>query len=199
MAPPVIGVTGSIGTGKTTFCEFLAEEGGRHLNADRIAKELMAPGHDGYQPVLDEFGTDITDEEGHVQADLLAEEVFSDSEKLDRLEAILHPLVKETVEEIVSEARDRFYVVDAPLLFEAGVDDLCDHTITVTAPRVIVDGRLKERGMTVEDIEQRRERQLSAEQKAQRADVVVENDGSLEELREDARTLRERFVESNTD
>lgn len=195
MSPPAIGVTGSIGTGKSTFSEFLAEDGGKHLDADTIAKDLMKPGHRGYQPVVDEFGTAITDEEGHIQASALAEDVFSDPERLERLESILHPLVIERLREEISTARHNFYVIDAPLLFEAGVDELCDWTIAVTAPEEDVAERIASRGMSEDDVERRRSRQLSQSEKKKRADEIVENDGSLEELRDRAVAVRRRILD----
>lgn len=192
MGTPAIGVTGSIGTGKSTFCQYLAEEGGEHLDADTIAKNLMRPGHRGYQPVIQEFGTFITDEQGHIQPGILAKEVFSDPEKLESLEQILHPLVIEEIQDKMNRARKNYYVIDAPLLFEAGVDELCDWVVVVTAPEETVAERLKVRGMSPEQIDQRRRRQIPEEEKIKRADQVVENDGDRQDLKEKAYELRER-------
>lgn len=194
MGTPAIGVTGSIGTGKSTFCRFLAEGGGEHLDADAIAKELMKPGHKGYDSVIDAFGTFITDEKGRIQPDVLAEQVFTDREKLDTLEGILHPLVIERIQGRIAEARHNFYVIDAPLLFEAGVDRLCDWVVVVTAPEEDVAERLEVRGMSPEQIERRRSRQLPEEEKIERADEVVQNDGDLDDLKEKASQLRDRVL-----
>ncbi len=179
MSTPVIGVTGSIGSGKTTFSKFLAEQGGRHLDADKMAHELMLPGHDAYEAVLDEFGTYITDEEGYINPSLLADEVFSDSKKLKRLEDIIHPLVFEKIKQIVSRPRESFYVVDAPLLFEAGVDRLCHWIVCVTASEEVVNRRVR---IPEAELDRRRRRQLSAEEKCERADEIVDNSGSLDHL-----------------
>jgi len=197
MGTPAIGVTGSIGTGKTTFCKFLAEEGGLHLDADTIAKNLMRPGHAGYGPVIEEFGTYITDEEGHIQPDLLAKEVFADLDRLKTLEEILHPLVMERIRKRISQTDKNYYVIDAPLLFEAGVDQLCDWVVVVTAPEEIVAERLKERGMSPDQIERRRKRQLSEQEKIGRADEVVHNNAGLSELKHKAYELRERVLSRN--
>jgi len=194
MGTPAVGVTGSIGTGKSTFCDFLAKEGGKHLNADNIAKDLMKPGHAGYDPVIDEFGTKITDEKGYVQPNRLAEEVFTDAEKLETLEGILHPLVARRIQRTIGEARHSFYVIDAPLLFEAGMDDICDWVVVVTAPDDVVNKRLKARGMTSEEIKQRRSRQMPEPEKMERADDVIHNDGALDELEQKADDLRSRIL-----
>lgn len=197
MTTPVIGVTGSIGTGKSTFAEYLTGEEGEHLDADDIAKTLMRPGHDGYEPVVEEFGKKIIDEDGYLRPDKLAEEVFTDEEKLAKLESILHPLVIEKLAEEIESGDSSFYVIEAPLLFESGADDLCDWVVTVSAPESVVNARLKDRPLSDEDIKRRRERQLPQSEKADRADEVIENNGSLEDLEAKARELRNRIQERN--
>lgn len=197
MPTPVVGVTGSIGTGKSTFAEFLSGEDGQHLDADDIAKDLMRPGHEGYEPVVEEFGKVIIDEDGYLRPDKLAEEVFSNPEKLSKLESILHPLVIDELAEEIEKGESSFYVVEAPLLFESGADDLCDWVVTVTAPEAVVNKRLKERPFSDEDIKRRRDRQLPQSEKAQRADETVENNGSLEDLKQKAHELRKRVEDRN--
>lgn len=194
MGTPVVGVTGTIGTGKSTFCEFLSQQGGEHLDADRIAKKLMNPGHAGYQPVVDAFGTAITDEKGYIQPEKLAREVFGDPDKLKRLESILHPLVKERIEERITESRKSFYIIDAPLMFEADVDELCDLVVVVAADPEVVEKRIQKRGMTSRQIEQRRSRQMSQQEKIERADQVIYNNGSLDELRQKANDLAQKIL-----
>lgn len=194
MGTPVVGVTGTIGTGKSTLCEFLAEHGGEHLDADQIAKRLMIPGHAGYEPVIDAFGTGITDEQGYIQADRLAREVFSDPEKLKRLEHILHPLVKERIEKRISASRKSFYIIDAPLLFEASVDELCDWVVVVAADPNVVKQRIQDRGLTQRQLEQRRSRQMSQDEKIRQADEIIYNNGTLDELRQKAEDLARRIL-----
>lgn len=193
MSTPVIGVTGTIGTGKSTFAKLLAGEEGHYLDADDIAKDLMRPGHEGYEPVLEEFGKSIIDEDGYLRPDKLAEEVFSNPEKLSKLESILHPLVLEKLTEEIQETDSSFYVIEAPLLFESGGDELCDWVVTVTAPDEVVTERLKDRPLSDEDIQRRRERQLSQSEKVERADEVIDNTGSLQDLKNEVRALRERI------
>ncbi len=195
MSTPVIGITGTIGTGKSTLAGFLAEEGGEHLDADVIAKDLMKPGHEGYQPVIEEFGTYITDESGYIRPDVLAEEVFSDQDKLRRLEAIIHPIVVDKISRRVSKPQKSFYIIDAPLLFEAGLEDLCNWVVVVTAPENKVRKRLFEEGFSERQIELRRRSQMSEEEKKKRADQVIDNSGSIERLGQKARKLYKRIEE----
>ncbi len=190
MSTPVVGVTGPIGAGKTTFSKFLTEQGGRHLDADKMAHELMMPGHEAYDSVVDEFGTYITDEEGYIDPRLLGEEVFSNPDKLKRLESIIHPLVYKKIKQIVSKPRESFYVIDAPLLFEAQVDRLCHWTICVTAPEAVVNKRVR---LSDSELERRRKRQLSGQEKAERADEIVDNSGSLSHLQRKAEEVARKL------
>lgn len=193
MGTPVIGVTGSIGTGKSTFARFLTENEGAYIDADQVAKTLMRPGHRAYEDVVEEFGQAILDEDGSLQADKLAEVVFENSEKLETLESILHPLVVEEMADRIESSDSSFYVLEVPLLFESGSDELCDWTVVVTAPEDRVNDRLREREMDPEDVERRRSRQMSEEQKVRRADEVIDNEGSLRDLRQQAEALVQRI------
>ncbi|MFP4686589.1 MAG: dephospho-CoA kinase [bacterium] len=195
MGTPVIGVTGSIGSGKTTFGSFLAGEEGRHINADLIARKLLKIGNPAYRPVIEEFGTSIIDENGHIEPRKLASRVFSDREKLKKLEAIVHPLVREEVEKIIERADSNFYVIDVPLLFEAGFDKICDYVVVVTASPAVVEKRLAAEGISAGEITRRRQHQWPQQKKADRADLIVENNGSVEELKKAANRLREKVVD----
>ena len=193
MVTQVIGVTGSIGSGKSTFSRFLAAGGGAHLDADKIARDLIVYGQEGYAPVVDEFGTDILDEKGYIQPGKLADEVFSDKQKLRRLEEILHPLVEKEVKKAISKPKREFYVIDAPLLFEAEFDKLCDWVVVVTAPCEVVEKRLKKDSLPLEDVKRRRRMQMAVEEKIKRADQVVDNSGTEAKLKEKAVQLLKRI------
>jgi dephospho-CoA kinase len=197
MTPPVIGVTGSIGSGKTMFSSVLAGEKGKHLNADEIARDLIKVGNAAYEAVIEQFGSEIVDDQGHINKNKLAEKVFSDSDKLKRLEAIVHPLVKEKIEESISRANHDFYVVDAPLLFEAGFDELCQRVVVITAPSEQVKQRLAKRGIGAGEIKRRRRHQMSEQEKIARGDLIIDNSGSIEELKDKASRLREEIINRN--
>jgi len=195
MGTPVVGVTGSIGTGKSTFAGFLTDNDGTYIDADQLAKDLMVPGREAYDAVVEEFGRKILDEEGRIDSEALADRVFQDSDELEKLENIVHPLVVESISKKIQETESSFYVIEAPLLFEAGVDELCDWVLVVTASHEKVHGRLKDRNMSVEKIKRRRSRQLSQDEKIERADEVVENDGNVEDLRSSAEKMLEMIRE----
>lgn len=194
MSAPVIGVTGSMGSGKSTFARFLAADVGEHLDADEIANRMLEPGEPGYDPVVDAFGEAILDDDGRVDHTRLADHVFGDEEKLNTLESILHPLVGQRIAEAMSDCEAVFYVLDVPLLFESGTDELCDHVVVVTAPLETVQQRLAETGISPDEVKRRRSRQMSEERKIDRADEVVENTGRLDELKDRAASLRARIL-----
>ncbi len=194
MTPPVIGVTGSIGSGKTTFSSAFAGRNGLHLNADNIARDLIEAGNPAHEAVIEQFGSEIVDERGQIKRNKLAEKVFSDSDKLKRLEEIVHPLVKEKIEEIIDRGAHDFYVVDAPLLFEAGFDDLCQTVVVITAPAEQVKRRLAKRGVGADEIKRRRRHQMPREEKIARGELIIDNSGSIEELKDKASRLREEII-----
>lgn len=187
-----------MGSGKSTFSRFLAGETGEHLDADAIANRVLEPDQPGYEPVVESFGESILDEEGHIDHEALAERVFEEEDRLETLEAIVHPLVSERIARRLESGEASFYVLDVPLLFESGADELCDRVVVVTAPLDLVRERLREEGVPPEEIDRRRARQMSETQKTERADEVVENTGGLDELRQKARELRGRLTESSS-
>lgn len=197
MEAAVVGVTGSMGSGKSTFARFLAGDTGEHLDADAIANRMLEPGEPGYQPVVEAFGEELLDEAGRIDREALADRVFDDPDRLERLEEILHPLVSDRiVRRLAEDSEDSapFYVLDVPLLYESGGDALCDWVVVVTAPPEAVKRRLRERAVSSEEIDRRRARQMDEAEKAERADQVVENTGGLDELRQRARELRARIT-----
>ncbi len=191
MSTPVIGVTGSIGSGKTTLSKFLADEGGYHLNADTIARDMMLPGQSGYDLVLDQFGNYITDSKGYIEPAILADLVFTKPDELRKLEAILHPLVFDFIEQTIHLSQEGFYIVDAPLLFEAGIDKLCDWTVCVVSSPDLISQRVE---MTETELERRRRLQWPEDKKVRQANEVIDNSGSLEHLQEKAAKLAGKLL-----
>lgn len=195
MEAVVIGVTGSMGSGKSTFAGFLAGDTGEHLDADAIANRMLEPGEPGYEPVVEAFGEELLDEEGTIDHAVLADRVFEADERLETLEGIVHPLVSDRIARRLEESDVPFFVLDVPLLYESGADALCDWVVVVTAPPETVVRRLRDQGIPEEEVERRRARQMDETSKVERADQVVENTGGLDELRQRARQLRVRIMD----
>jgi dephospho-CoA kinase len=194
-----LGVTGGIGSGKTTVCGFLEEQGARVFYADIEAKRLMREDADVRAAIVEEFGDAAYDADGTLDRDYLADRVFGDAEQLERLNAIVHPHVFEAFEAAKERAADEevpLLVHEAALLFEAGGDAHVDTTAAVVAPTADRIEWVSERdNVTPEQVRARMQHQLPQDELRERADYVIENDGSLEDLRRKSVELYWTLVE----
>lgn len=178
-----IGLTGGIGSGKSTVAALLAERGARVVDADRIAREVVAPGTPGLAAVAAEFGPGVLAPDGSLDRPALAAVVFADPAARARLDGIVHPLVRARAAEAVAAApADAVVVQDVPLLVETGQAGSYDLVLVVeTDPEVRVR-RLVERGLSAADARARIGSQATDEQRRAVADVVLRNDGGREDL-----------------
>lgn len=181
-----LGVTGGIGSGKTTVCGFLEEQGARVFYADIEAKRLMQEDPDVRAAIVEAFGEEVCKEDGTLDRASLADRVFGDAEQLERLNAIVHPRVFEAFEaakERAAEEEVSLLVHEAALLFEAGGDEHVDATAAVVAPDADRIEWVTERDdVTPEQVQARMQHQLSQDELRSRADYVIENDGTLNDL-----------------
>jgi dephospho-CoA kinase len=181
----LIGLTGNIGTGKSTVARQLAELGAHVVDADLVYRELIEPERPGWRAVVDLFGEGVLAPDRTVDRRRLGEIVFRDPAALLRLERATHPLVLERIEAILAEARPRVAVHEAIKLIESGAADRCDELWVVVAPREAQIERLvRSRGLSQEDAALRVDSQPPQAEKVARADVVLQNDGDLATLRE---------------
>lgn len=182
----VIGLTGNIGTGKSTVMHQLAALGAVVVDADQVAHRVMEPGQPAYQAIVDAFGAEIAPRGGPVDRVRLGQIVFADPQALARLEAIVHPAVYQAISRTVAEAQAPVVVIEAIKLLEAGLSlRLCDAVWVVTAPREQQIRRLMaSRGLSQEEATLRIDAQPPQETKAARADVVIDNSGTLEDLQD---------------
>lgn len=183
-----IGLTGGIGSGKTTAAEMLAELGAAVIHADQVGHEVYRPGSTGWQAVVDAFGDGVLDPSGAVDRKKLAAIVFSDPAELRRLNAIVHPLIAAAVRERIAKLRgDGFrapIVVEAAILIEANWLSLVDEVWLLVAPPDAVAARVQaQRGMAASELRARIEAQMSDAERRRHANVIIENNGSLVDLR----------------
>ncbi|MCH7707080.1 MAG: dephospho-CoA kinase [Myxococcales bacterium] len=182
----VIGLTGGIASGKSLVSQQLAERGAVVIDADKVGHEAYRQGTETFQAVVDAFGSDIVGAAGEVDRKALGAKVFADPEARRRLEAIVWPAMRRMMEERLTELREQdteIAVLEAALLIEADWLPLADEVWLVTASPETARRRLMERnGLTAEAAEARLRAQLSNEKRRSYADVVIENDGSLDEL-----------------
>lgn len=178
-----IGLTGGIGSGKSTVSALLVERGAVLVDADVLAREVVAPGTPGLAAVVEAFGEGVLTPDGELDRPALAAVVFADPAQRARLDAVVHPLVRARAAELVARApQDAVVVQDVPLLVETGQAGSYDLVVVVQAPLALRLERLVQRGMTEDDARARIAGQATDEQRAAVADVLLHNDGTREEL-----------------
>ena len=187
-----IGLTGGIASGKSQVGRFLAALGACVVDADRVAHEAYAPGTDGFDMLVGAFGHSIVGDDGAIDRRQLGAIVFGDPERLVQLTGIVWPLARRRVEALQAEQREldtSVFVVEAPLLYDAGWQDLFDEVWLVRSQRDAVLARLEGRGLSAADAESRLNAATSNDEAARHANVVIDNDGSLAGL--ETRVARE--------
>ncbi|GAA3170435.1 hypothetical protein GCM10010531_24580 [Blastococcus jejuensis] len=178
-----IGLTGGIGSGKSTVAVLLAERGAVVVDADRIAREVVEPGTPGLAAVAEAFGADVLTSDGGLDRPALAAVVFGDPAARARLDGIVHPLVRaRSVEILGSLPADAVVVQDIPLLVETGQAGSFDLVLVVEADVDTRVARLVQRGLGEDDARARIAAQATDEQRRAVADVVLDNSGTPEEL-----------------
>lgn len=185
----VVGLTGGIGSGKTTFAALLAERGAQVIDADALGRDALRPDQPAWHSVVGQFGEVLQAGSMEIDRKRLASIVFSDADKLAALNAIVHPVIFQGIAEDLERlgGTDEIVVLDAALIFEVGLDANLDILIAVTAERDLRQQRLRDqRGMDPADIDARMVAQMKPAQLIERAGIVVHNDGSLDDLASEA-------------
>jgi dephospho-CoA kinase len=187
MARPVIGLTGGIGSGKSTVAKMLAELGADVIDTDKVGHDVYRPGTDGFRQVTTAFGQDIVAPGGGIDRRALAAKVFADPDALARLNAIVHPLiglaVRDWLQRAQAEPATTPIVVEAPVLMEAGWRFFDEVWVVVVEPETAVARVTASRDMTADEVRRRIAAQMSNAERERLADRVIRNDGDLAELR----------------
>jgi dephospho-CoA kinase len=185
-----VGLTGGVGSGKSTVARLLADLGAVIIDADAIAHEVVEPGTPGFDAVVERFGRGVVRPDGSLDRAGLAGIVFADDTQRQALNAIVHPLVGARMAELAAAASaDAVVVWDVPLLVENDSAGGFDMVVVVEADVPIRLARLVERGMSEQDARERIKSQATDEQRRAVADVVIENNGDLAALRERVRKV----------
>ncbi|MBV7647838.1 dephospho-CoA kinase [Streptomyces albidoflavus] len=181
----IVGLTGGIGAGKSEVSRLLVEHGAHLVDADRIAREVVEPGTPGLAAVVEAFGESVLAADGSLDRPKLGEIVFADPERRAVLNGIVHPLVGARSAELQSQApQDGVVVHDVPLLTENGLAELYDLVIVVDVePRTQVERLVRARGMSEEEARARMAAQAGREERLAVADIVIDNEVSLDALR----------------
>jgi len=195
----VIGLTGGIGSGKSTIAEYLTELGAKVVDADKVANEVYNPGTEGWRDVVNTFGEEVLTPAGEVDRKKLGEIVFNNPGAMSQLNQMIHPRAYELVKSRLDEYRKQgveIVVLEVILLFEAGWDHLADvKWVTVASEDTVVKRLMQERGLSEEEILARIRSQTPTEERVKLAEEVIYNDGSIEEMKRKVNELLEKLKE----
>ena len=173
----IIGVYGRIGSGKTTFCNYLRTKGFYVINGDKISREILMPGKKGLAQVMDAFGTAYLNQDGTLNRRKLGDYVFSQPEALAKLNAITHPLITQEVKEQIQSQPKKHIVIEGAVLYATDIVSLCDKTVVVTSDATLK--RIMARDFLSEEEAKKR---IHAQEQYEKADFVLENNGTLPEF-----------------
>jgi len=190
----IVGLTGGMGSGKSTAASLFAECGFRRLDADQTIRDEVLPDPEVVRAIVERLGPDMVDEAGVVRRPRVAEVVFADPVKLQWLESLLHPRLLGRWRAIFAAAEGEAFIVEVPLLFEKGLENWFDFTVCVATGSATQLRRLEQRGISPEHARQRLVKQLPLARKCELADHVLLNDGTPEFLREQVNALADRLL-----
>jgi dephospho-CoA kinase len=178
-----VAITGSIGSGKSEFCNLVEKSGFRVIRADQLSKELLATNDEIKKKVIEQFGSKSYNN-NIPDYSYLAETVFNDVAKLRTLESILHPIVIQNIQYLSTETfyNHEIVFIETALVYESDIEDLFDYVVLITAPREIRLQRKIRSGMSEEDFLRREANQIPDKEKKKRADFVFINDKTVEDL-----------------
>lgn len=182
-----IGITGSMGSGKTTVSNLIEEQGYPVIRADEVSRLITSKGSPGLERITQEFGPGILTGDGELNRPVLAKRVFAKNSELKKLGDLLHPLIQAYVKKWREDQRgngEKLAFYDIPLLFENNLQSHFDSVVCVTADEELVVSRVMQRnGWSREEILERLSHQVPMQEKSRLSDYVIENNGTLEELK----------------
>ncbi|HHJ53583.1 MAG TPA: dephospho-CoA kinase [Caldithrix abyssi] len=202
--PLIVAVTGGIGSGQSTVCKFFEEWGCKVINADLKAKEVIHRDKKLQKELMKTFGNDIFDHNGKLNTKLLAERAFRNELEIQKLNQLVHPRMVESLVEEMEQARFSgkypLVIIDAALIYEISIEKMFDAVVVVDAPMQLRQQRVKDReGMTRKQFKERVDRQIPLEDKVKWADFVIQNDGTLDELKERTRKVFDKLMRMASD
>lgn len=179
----IIGLTGGIGSGKTAASDYFASLGITVVDADQVAREVVMPGSRALAAITEHFGQEVIQSSGELDRAYLRKKIFSDPQAKQWLEALLHPLIRKSIEQQLTDISSPYGILVSPLLFETKQHQLTDRTLVIDCDETNQLQRVEQRdGNTSEQIKAIINTQLSREERNQKADDVISNNGLLTEL-----------------
>ena len=194
-----VGLTGGIGSGKSTASKFFEKLGAFILDADKQAKNLLEKNEIVQHEVISEFGTDIINTTGKVDKNKLARVAFQDVDHQRRLNSVVHPyiydLIDKTFDKVLNDGKYAVFIIDAAMIYESGYDIHLDYIIVITAQlKNRMERALARKTLTREEILKRIEFQWPEEEKVEMADFVIHNDGSEKELNDNIKSIIKKLI-----
>ena len=194
-----VGLTGGIGSGKSTASNFFELFGSFVINADEEAKKILSSNETVQHELISEFGTDIIDVSGEINKAKLAKVAFQDEDQQQRLNSVIHPYIYNSIDDhfndILKDGKFDIFIVDGALIFESGYDVHMDYIVVVTALlKNRMERALARQTLSREEILKRIELQWPEEEKVNLADFVIHNDGSEEDLKNNVKVLIEKLI-----
>uniref|UniRef100_UPI004047FFD7 dephospho-CoA kinase n=1 Tax=Shewanella baltica TaxID=62322 RepID=UPI004047FFD7 len=201
MSKFVVGLTGGIGSGKTTVANLFAAEGITLVDADIVAREVVAPGSKGLEAIVTHFGADILTAEGELDRAKLRQRIFSHPEEREWLNQLLHPMIRQEMLAQVEKATSAYVIMVVPLLFENGLDRLVNRTLVVDiSPELQINRTVKRDNVDASQVNNIISSQCSRSEKLARADDIIDNQGEISTLKREVLALHQRYLQlSGTD
>ncbi|WP_462165889.1 dephospho-CoA kinase [Pseudoalteromonas sp. GB43] len=195
MASWILGLTGGIGSGKSAISAMFEELGIQVVDADIVAREVVEPGSTGLEKITKHFGDEILTSDGSLDRAKLRAIIFADESQKQWLNNLLHPLIRESILKQLKQATSQYVILVAPLLFENGLDQFCDHTLLVDVPVEVQITRTTTRDkISVELAKQIIASQMSRADKQQKATDTLDNNRLLSEVKVDIQKLHEKYL-----
>jgi dephospho-CoA kinase len=188
----IVGLTGGFGAGKTTVSKLLEERDLCVLNADKLSHEVFEKDNKVGEKIAKAFPEAVSDL-GEFDRRKIAEIIFSNPLKKEVLENLIHPYVLQRLRDEINRRSDEIIVLEVPLLFETGWDQMCDFKVTISVDLEVAIERLKERGYSSEEAKQRIESQLSNAEREKKADLIINNNQDLDHLKNEVELIGEKI------
>ncbi|MBO6228667.1 MAG: dephospho-CoA kinase [Shewanella sp.] len=201
MSKFVVGLTGGIGSGKTTVANLFAAEGITLVDADIVAREVVALGSKGLEAIVTHFGAEILTPEGELDRAKLRQRIFSHPEEREWLNQLLHPMIRQEMLAQVEKATSAYVIMVVPLLFENGLDRLVNRTLVVDiSPELQINRTVKRDNVDASQVNNIISSQCSRSEKLARADDIIDNQGEISNLKREVQALHQRYLQlSGTD
>jgi dephospho-CoA kinase len=193
-----VGLTGGIGAGKSTVADLFSKRGAVVIRSDELARQVIEPQTPGFKQVTSRFGNEIVNDEGNIDRAKLAQVVFNDDIALKDLENIVHPLVRERTNQLMSEQTSETIIVnEIPLLLEKKMESLFDFLVIVISSEKNRLERLSQKGVLEEQAKARMAKQVNDQDRKAAADFLIVNDGNLDQLEADVQKIWQTLQERN--